>query len=92
MLAALIRSPWRASGAAVLALFAGLTGAPASAQSPPNPARVITPTRLVWLFQGKESALLEAQAQGKADVVDSLLSEDFMQRSALAPENPLARS
>jgi hypothetical protein len=82
----------RAFGAAWVALSVGLS---APAVSAPDMARVevnVTPTRLVWLFQGKERTLLDAQAKAKAEVVESLLSEDFMQRSASRPEAPLGRS
>jgi hypothetical protein len=82
----------RAFGAAWIALSVGLS---APAVSAPDMARAevnVTPTRLVWLFQGKERTLLEAQVKAKAEVVEGLLSEDFMQRSASRPEVPLGRS
>lgn len=86
------RGFWRAFGAASLTLLGVLTVPDASAQTALKPSGTITPTRLVWLFQGKERALLEAQAGGRTEVLESLLAEDFMQRSAVQPDIFLGRS
>ena len=63
----------------------------AAAQDIPQRSGVITPTRLVKLFYGIERQLLDAQAGAQGEALKSLLAEEFMQRSSLAPLAPVAR-
>jgi hypothetical protein len=77
--------------ALALAFLLALTAAQAQAQNRVKSAGEITPTRLVWLFQGKESALLEALRNPNPDALGALLADDFVQRSAASPSLPVAR-
>lgn len=76
---------WRAlllSSALALAFVA----APAAAQT-----RIPTVTRLVKQFVGLEDELAAALRSGDAAVIDRLVAEDFEQRDAARPGEPLPR-
>lgn len=77
-----------------LALSTLLWTASAAAVAPGRVARtrVVTPTRLVTLLHGLEYDLVDALRSGDKAVVDRLLAEDFEQREASRPLQPVPRA